>query len=182
VPEPTSLSQWRDGLRRDLRANRGLPKSLLIVVALRVTQLARSRPGIAGRLLYLPVAVAYKLVTEWFLGVEIPAATKVGPGLRIRHGIGIVINPSVEIGADVLLRHGVTLGNRREKDDCPVIGDRVELGAGAVVIGAVHIGEGAKIGAGAVVMRDVPAGGVAYVETTVREVGTSDTTPLGEDR
>lgn len=167
MPEQLSVQQWRETVRRDVRANRGLPKSLVIVVALRVAQLARSRPGPAGRVLYLLVGSAYRLLTEWLLGVEIPASTRVGPGLRLRHAVGIVVNPATEIGADVLLRHGVTLGNRRTKTDCPVIEDGVELGAGAVVIGSVRVGRGARIGAGAVVTKDVPAGGAAYVESTI---------------
>jgi putative colanic acid biosynthesis acetyltransferase WcaB len=167
-PPGMNRATWREGLKRDIAANRRVPKSLVIVVSLRLAQLARSQPGIFGRVLYVPVGIAYRLLTEWLLGVEIPASTQIGAGLRLRHSVGIVINPATVIGEDVLLRHGVTLGNRRAKDDCPVIEDRVELGAGAVVIGSVRIGEGAKIGAGAVVTRDVSPGGIAYVATTVR--------------
>ncbi len=160
-------TEFRGTLRRDLAANRGYPKSAVIVTLLRVAQLVRSRPGLAGRLAYLPVGVLYKLVSEWLLGVEIPASTRIGPGLMIRHGVGIVINPASVIGQDVMLRHGVTLGNRFELDDCPVVEDGVEFGAGATAIGRITIGEQARVGAGAVLVKDLPAGAVAYSPTTI---------------
>ena len=61
-----------------------------------------------------------------------------------------------------MIRQHVTLGNRRTMDDCPVIEDGVEIGAGAVIIGAVTIGTGARIGPNAVLVKDVPAGTVVY--------------------
>ena len=70
------------------------------------------------------------------------------------------MNPHAVIGAGVMLRQGVTIGNRRSEDDCPVIGDRVEIGAMAVVIGAITVGDDARIGAGSVVVTDVPPGAV----------------------
>ena len=111
-----------------------------------------------------PVLVAYRLVVEWMLGVELPPQVQAGPGLRIRHGQGLVVNTGTVLGRDVMLRHNVTIGNiRRGPGDttaCPVIGDGVELGAGAVVVGPVTVGDGALIGANAVVSSDVPAGAV----------------------
>lgn len=158
---PMKVAEWRRLCRADIAANRTYPKSIVILLAFRFAQLMRSRPGLSGRICYLPVATSYKLLTEWLLGVEIPPSTQVGAGLRLRHGVGVVVNPAVIIGENVMLRHGVTLGNRHEDSDCPVIGDGVELGAGATVIGAVTIGQSARIGAGAVVVTDVPPNGVA---------------------
>lgn len=127
-----------------------------------------------SRIAYVPLVIVYKLISEWLLGVEIPAATRIGPGLRLRHGIGVVINPFVVIGDDVMIRQNVTLGNRYVDDDAPTIGDRVELGAGAIVIGACTIGEDARIAAGAVVIHDVPAGGVAIpTAATIRPARTT---------
>lgn len=162
------LTEWRAVVRREVVANRGYPKSVVVLVALRTAQLVRGRPGMAGRLGYVVVGGAYKLLSEWLLGVEIPASTQIGAGLRLRHGVGVVINPHVVIGEDVMIRHGVTLGNRHAEDDCPRIGDGVEFGAGAAVIGDISVGAGAKVGAGAVVVEDVPPGGVAYTPTVVR--------------
>lgn len=165
------VGEWRRTCRADIAANRGYPKSVVILLGLRTAQLAHSRPGPAWRAGYFLVAAAYKLVAEWLLGVEIPPTTCVGAGLRLRHGVGVVVNPAVVIGADVLLRHGVTLGNRVGARDCPVIGRGVELGAGATVIGDVTIGQFARIGAGAVVVTDVPAYGTAKGPRSVVEPG-----------
>ena len=75
-----------------------------------------------------------------------------------------MVNTGTVLGRDVMLRHNVTIGNiRRGPGDttaCPVIGDGVELGAGAVVVGPVRVGAGALVGANAVVSHDIPAGAV----------------------
>ncbi len=167
--EPMTRARLSDELRADRSANRGYPKSVVVLAMLRTAQYARSQRGPAGRLAYLLVGTAYKLLAEWVLGVELPASTPVGPGLRLRHGVGTVVNPYAVIGANVMLRHGVTIGNRINDHDCPVIGDDVEIGAGATLIGAITVGDGARIGAGAVVVSDVPARGVALASpATVR--------------
>lgn len=155
-------TELRTTLRADLAANRGYPKSVLGVTLLRAAQFVRGWPGPLGSLAYFGVGAAYKLIVEWVLGIEIPASTSVGPGLRLRHGVGTVINPHAVLGAGVMLRHGVTIGNRRTETDCPVIEDDVEFGAGATVIGSVRVGRGARLGANVVVIDDVPAGGVVY--------------------
>jgi serine acetyltransferase len=165
---PMSLAELKEICRQDFAANRRVPKSVAIVLFLRAAQYARSQRGPGGRALYLVVGSAYRFFTEWLLGVEIPAGTTIGPGLRLRHAIGVVINPGTVIGSNVMIRHGVTLGNRKTRHDCPVIEDDVELGVNAVVVGSITVGAGARIGAGAVVTKDVPAGGIAYVPTTVR--------------
>lgn len=147
---------FADYLRQDLAANRGYPKSAVVLVAFRAAQWVRARRGPAARVGYLVVGTVYKLFSEWLLGIELPASTTVGPGLRLRHGVGLVVNPASVIGANVMLRHGVTLGNRLDETDCPLLEDDVEVGAGAILIGAIRVGRGARIGAGAVVTRDVP--------------------------
>jgi serine O-acetyltransferase len=96
-------------------------------------------------------------------GIELPYTTKLGRRVVFEHQSGIVIHGDCRIGDDCTIRHGVTLGNRRfdRPRDAPELGDRVNVGAGAVVIGAVKIGAGANIGANAVVFEDVPAGATA---------------------
>lgn len=148
-------------IREDVRANKGYPKSQLILALFRVAHRARQPLDRSPRLLALPVGLVYKLLVEWVLGVEIPWHTRVGRRLRLFHGVGLVVNHGVVIGDDVKLRHGTTLGNTGKSYDCPVIGDRVDIGAGAVVVGAITIGDDAKIGANAVVVADVPAGSTA---------------------
>jgi serine O-acetyltransferase len=95
-------------------------------------------------------------------GVEIHPGATVGPGFFIDHGMGVVIGETAEIGADVTLYHGVTLGGTSlEKGKRhPTIGDRVVIGAGAKVLGAITIGDDCRIGANAVVVKSVPANSV----------------------
>ena len=85
--------------------------------------------------------------------------------------MGVVIGETAEVGDDVLLFHGVTLGGRSMKriKRHPTVGNNVTIGAGARVLGPVHIGDGVQIGANAVVVKDVPAGAVATgVPATIR--------------
>jgi serine O-acetyltransferase len=96
-------------------------------------------------------------------GIEIHPGAKIGRGLVIDHGMGIVIGETAEIGDDCLLYHGVTLGatkNLKAKRH-PTLGARVVVGAGAKILGDITIGEGARIGANAVVVKDVPPGATA---------------------
>jgi serine acetyltransferase len=142
----------------DRRANAAYPKSRLVLRWFRSAQRWRATRGPLARLVFVIVGGTYKVVTEGFMGIELPVSTQVGPGLRLRHGFGLVVNPASRIGANVMLRQNVTLGNRKTRDDCPVIEDDVEIGVGAVVIGAVTVGRGVRIGPNAVVFRDVPEG------------------------
>lgn len=162
--EPISAAQRRALIRADADANHDYPKSLFVLRLFRWSQYLRSRQGVGlgARLMYLAVGGVYKVVSEWVLGIELPASTVCGPGLRLRHGVGLVVNPAARIGTNVMLRHNVTLGNRRELADCPTIEDDVELGVGVVVIGRLTVGRGAQIGPNVVVVRDVPAGAVLY--------------------
>jgi serine O-acetyltransferase len=92
-------------------------------------------------------------------GVDILPRAEIGGGLIIAHGIGLVIGGRTVIGEDCTLLHGVTLGEARfEELECPRVGDRVTIGAGAIVLGGIAIGDDAVIGAGSVVLSDVPAG------------------------
>ena len=98
---------------------------------------------------------------EMFTGVSLPLGAQIGPGLRIWHFGGIFINEGSVIGANCTLRQGVTIGNRRADGGAPRIGDDVDVGAYAQILGDVEIGSGAKIGAMALVLKDVPSGCVA---------------------
>jgi serine O-acetyltransferase len=101
-------------------------------------------------------------IARFFTGIEIHPAAKLGPGLFIDHGMGVVIGETAEVGENVTLLQGVTLGGtslRREKRH-PTLGDNVVVGAGAKIIGAFKIGDGSRIGAGSVVVREVPTNSV----------------------
>lgn len=96
-------------------------------------------------------------------GIELPYSCVLGRRVVFEHQGGIVIHGNCVIGDDCIIRQGVTLGNRTldKPADAPKLGRRVNIGAGAKVLGAVIIGDDAVIGANAVVLRDVPAGSLA---------------------
>jgi len=99
---------------------------------------------------------------RFLTGIEIHPGAKLGPGLFIDHGMGVVIGETAEVGENVTLLHGVTLGGtslKREKRH-PTLGNNVVVGAGATILGAFKIGDGSRIGAGSVVVREVPPNSV----------------------
>jgi len=100
---------------------------------------------------------------EVLAGISIPPTCHIGPGLYIGHFGGILIDAECRLGRNCNLSQGVTLGQggRGETRGVPVLGDRVHVGANAVVLGQITIGDDAVIGAGAVVMNSVPPRGVA---------------------
>jgi len=101
-------------------------------------------------------------VGRFLTGIEIHPAARIGRGLFIDHGMGIVIGETAEVGENVSLLQGVTLGGTsvaREKRH-PTLGDNVVVGAGAKILGAFTIGAGSRIGAGSVVVREVPENSV----------------------
>jgi serine O-acetyltransferase len=112
---------------------------------------------------------AYKLparilsnVTRTLTGVEIHPGATIGRRLFIDHGAGVVIGETAEVGDDVTIYHGVTLGGTGADTGKrhPTIGDRVVIGAGAKVLGAIKVGDDSRIGANAVVVKEVPSSAV----------------------
>lgn len=101
-------------------------------------------------------------ITRILTGVEIHPGAVLGPGLFIDHATGVVIGETAEVGEDVTIYHGVTLGGsgRDTGKRHPTIGDRVIIGAGAKVLGAIKIGDDSRIGANAVVVKEVPSSAV----------------------
>jgi serine O-acetyltransferase len=90
--------------------------------------------------------------------VDIHPAARIGKGIMIDHGTGVVIGETAVVGDDVSILHEVTLGGTGKEtgDRHPKVGNGVLIGAGAKILGNVRIGEGSKIGAGSVVLDDVP--------------------------
>ena len=102
-------------------------------------------------------------LSRFFTGIEIHPGAKIGKGLFIDHGMGVVIGETSEIGDNVTIYHGVTLGglgNARGKRH-PTIGNNVLIGSGAKLLGAIVVGDDVKIGANAVVIEDVPCNATA---------------------
>ncbi|MBP2414162.1 serine O-acetyltransferase [Arthrobacter stackebrandtii] len=91
-------------------------------------------------------------------GIEIHPGATIGRRFFIDHGMGVVIGETSEIGDDVMIYHGVTLGGRSlaKTKRHPTIGNRVTIGAGAKVLGPIHIGDDSAVGANAVVVKDAP--------------------------
>lgn len=97
-------------------------------------------------------------INRFLTGIEIHPGARIGKGLFIDHGSGVVIGETTEIGDNVTLYQGVTLGGTgKEKGKRhPTIGDNVTISVGAKVLGNIKIGNNVKIGGGSVVLRDVP--------------------------
>lgn len=92
-------------------------------------------------------------------GIEIHPAATIGKRLFIDHGMGVVIGATAEIGNDVTIYHGVTLGGRGDDGNGkrhPTLKNKVMIGSGAQILGAITLGERCRVGANAVVTRDVP--------------------------
>jgi len=108
------------------------------------------------------VARAGSQVTRWLTGIEIHPGARIGRRFFIDHGMGVVIGETAEVGDDVMLYHGVTLGGRQREGGKrhPTLGNGVAVGAGAKILGPVHIGAHSVVGANAVVTRDAPADSV----------------------
>ena len=102
----------------------------------------------------------------------LPPQVAVGQRLEIHHRGKVVVNEATVIGDDCVLLHGVTLGNRRPGGGAPTLGNRVEVGAYAQLLGPITIGDDVRIGALALVVEDVPAGATVLAgKATIRERG-----------
>ena len=104
----------------------------------------------------------YRFVRNHY-GVEIPYSAKIGRRVIFEHQGDIVIHGCAVIGDDCVIRQGVTLGNRymHAPFEAPVLGQRVNVGAGAKLLGKIQVGDDATIGANSVVLKDIPAGSTA---------------------
>lgn len=124
------------------------------------------RMGIHPLILRAPLSILYRMMFRKVrngYGIELPYSAKVGRRLIIEHQSAIVIHGNCVIGDDCVIRQGCTLGNRYldRLDEAPILGDRVNVGAGAKILGRVQIGDDVCIGANAVVLSDVDAGETA---------------------
>jgi len=122
---------------------------------------ARQFHRLAHALYKFHVPVVPRLVSHlsrFLTGIEIHPGAELGEGLFIDHGMGVVIGETTEIGDNCSLFQGVTLGGTSTKRTKrhPTLGNNVVVGAGANLIGAIHVGNNARIGAGSVVATSVP--------------------------
>lgn len=124
------------------------------------------RMTIRNKFLRAPFSLLYRSLyrrARNLYGIELPYSASVGSDVVIEHQGGIVIHGNCRIGHGSIIRQGVTLGNRYmdRPFDAPELGNRVNVGAGAKILGAVKIGDHAVIAANAVVLQDVPAAHLA---------------------
>ena len=158
------VHMWRT-LKRDIEvvferdpAARGTLEALLCYPGLHAVWLHR----LAHRLWKSGFKLLGRLVSHlsrFLTGVEIHPGARIGAGLFIDHGMGVVIGETAEIGENVTLYHGVTLGGtswKKEKRH-PTLEDEVIVGVGALILGSHVIGKGSRIGGGSVVLDHVPS-------------------------
>ncbi|MHB8473042.1 MAG: serine O-acetyltransferase [Gammaproteobacteria bacterium] len=122
--------------------------------------------GLVGSFLQSIIFVVYNAV--------IPCEAEIGAGTLFAHGaVGTVIHPKSKIGKRVLITQGVTIGGKSlHSDGVPTIGDDVYIGAGAKILGNIHVGDDSLIGANAVVVKSVPPGSmVVGVPAIIKRVG-----------
>jgi len=119
------------------------------------------RPVILRKALFIPYRIAYKSI-QILTGIELPCEVEIGRNFVIDHFGGIVISGYAKFGDNCRIRNGVVVGLSRVDDPCaPVIGNNVDIGAGAKLLGRITVGDNCLIGANAVVIRDVPPNSIA---------------------
>ncbi|CAE20292.1 Serine acetyltransferase [Prochlorococcus marinus str. MIT 9313] len=144
-------------------AARGLVEILLCYPGVHALMMHRLSHRIwSTRLPLIPMKLLARLISHFsrsLTGVEIHPGAKIGNGVFIDHGMGVVIGETAEVGDRCLLYQGVTLGGTGKDHGKrhPTLASNVVVGAGAKVLGALHIGSNTRIGAGSVVVSDVEA-------------------------
>lgn len=161
-PEPTLIQLCKEDLAAAINSDPAARNGL---------EVALTYPGVhavwAYRLAHMLFKKNFKLlarivssISRSYTGVDIHPGARLGRRLFIDHANGVVIGETTQIGTDCVLFHQVTLGgvSMSKGKRHPTLGDRVMVGAGAKVLGPIHVGSDARIAANAVVVRDVPAG------------------------
>jgi serine O-acetyltransferase len=151
-------------IRRDLQAHGGNfgAQGFWVMVVYRFGRWRYGvRPVLLRKCFSLVYHVLYKLV-QIVTGIELPCEAEVGRNFVIDHFGGIIVSGFARFGDNCRIRNGVVVGLARTDDPCaPVIGDNVDIGAGAKVLGRIRIGNNVLIGANAVVTCDVPDDSIA---------------------
>lgn len=119
------------------------------------------RPALLRKCFSLIYRIAYKLV-QIITGIELPCEAEVGRNFVIDHFGAIVISGYAKFGDNCRIRTGVVVGLRRIDEPCaPMVGNNVDIGAGAKLLGPIRVGDNVAIGANAVVVCDVPDNSIA---------------------
>ena len=149
------MSTWIASFIKELKNNPTL-KSRIIVFLYRMASIYFSKRKNPLKFLFIIFVIMYYFIVEFIWGIEIKPKTKIGWGVIIYHPVSIIINPGAVLGDNILLRHGVTIGNKYTRrtgveSNCPIIGDNVEFGAHACIVGDINVGNDSVIGAAAYV-------------------------------
>lgn len=130
-----------------------------------VYRFGRWRYKIHPRFLRIPFSFLYKflkIIMQILTGIEFPCEIKIGKRFKIEHFSGIIVSGDASFGDDVVIRNGVTIGLKNtHQRGSPQIGNRVDIGTGAKILGKISIGDDVIIGANAVVIKDVPSNSLA---------------------
>jgi serine O-acetyltransferase len=153
-----------DNIRNDFRAherNWGAQGFWVMVVY----RFGRWRYGVRPALLRKFFSLVYRVLFKFIqiiTGIELPCEVRIGRNFVIDHFGGIIISGYAQFGDNCRIRNGVVVGLRRVEEKCaPIIGDNVDIGAGAKLLGPIRIGNNVLIGANAVVLCDVPDNSIA---------------------
>jgi serine O-acetyltransferase len=148
-----------ENIRQDLHAHGG-DWGAQGFWALIVYRFGRWRYGVRPALLRKFFSLLYKIAfkfTQIITGIELPCEVEIGRNFVIDHFGGIVISGYAKFGDDCRIRNGVVVGLQRvDQPAAPIIGNNVDIGSGAKLLGSIKIGDNVVIGANAVVIRDVP--------------------------
>jgi serine O-acetyltransferase len=148
-----------ENIRGDLRAHDGDwgAQGFWVMVIYRFGRWRYTvRPALVRKFFSLLYKLSYKFI-QIITGIELPCEAIVGNNFVIDHFGGIIVSGFVRIGDNCRIRNGVVIGLQRASESrAPVIGDNVDIGAGAKILGAIFIGNNVSIGANAVVICDVP--------------------------
>jgi putative colanic acid biosynthesis acetyltransferase WcaB len=151
---------FRHVVFQDWSANPNSLKSRLVLAFYRLTQVLTAHSGIISRLLGGLSVALYTIIVQWIMGIELPPCARVGKGLQLFHGVGLVVHPDSVIGDGCVLRHCTTIGTKSSigsgTEIAPVLGNHVDVGCNTVIIGPLSVGNQAVIGAGSVIVHDVP--------------------------
>lgn len=153
-----------DNIREDLKTYKG-DWSSQGFWAMVIYRFGRWRYTIGNPFIRKPFSLLYKILFKFIqilTGIELPCEVDVGKNFRIDHFGGIVISGFASFGDNCVLRDGVTVGLRRVEDPvAPRVGNNVDIGTGAKLLGDITIADNVVIGANAVVLEDVPPNSIA---------------------
>ena len=147
-----------DVLKEDRRINGTLRPGFHAILMYRLGRWASERP--IRRWPVLRLAAIMRFVVRNVYGIELYWESDIGRRLYIAHQGTIALHPLCRIGDDCVIRQGSTIGASEElspDEEAPVLGNNVQVGAGAMVLGKIRIGDNVRIGPNAVVMTDVPS-------------------------